>query len=155
MTWDEMLAKDEVLSVREFARRAKIGYSTLCSRHKSWADKVRKRRDQSLGKRRLSPVTKPRPMASDLVNALKQLDEANRETIRLLNKLEALQREHEHLLRIKAQRDLLERHSENLRGALDILLGELTIRGIPAAQLQAIWDRVERHLEILPTQAKG
>jgi hypothetical protein len=44
-TFEAMRASGDRLTLTEFARRAQVGYSTLCHEYKGWADRIRKHRD--------------------------------------------------------------------------------------------------------------
>ena len=69
-TFEAMQASGERLALTEFARRAQVGYSTLCHDYKEWADRVRKHRD---GRTKRTARHDPQPVETEVQELIAQL----------------------------------------------------------------------------------
>src|SRR2546429_4456679 len=120
--FQNLLDSGERITVVEFARRAQISPNTLNHRHRDWAEKLRKLRDEGRSKpRKRSPVTRSREQiqasdeAGDLITQLRQ------RVSDLSSQLETLNKKYEKL----NQGDLAKEQNERIRGVLISLQQEI------------------------------
>src|ERR1700736_6085197 len=96
--FQNLLDSGELITVVEFAHRAKISPHTLNHRYRNWAEKLRKLRDEGRSKpRKRSPVTRSREQIQTLDEAGDLITQLRQRVSDLTGQLETLNKAHEKL----------------------------------------------------------
>lgn len=118
-TFTAIQKSGERITLTEFARRAKVGYSTLCHEYRDWAERIRHHRDgargrKTGGRRAVSPGTGEgesliRQLRKELTAAQQERDELRQQVPALRNEVDLLRQANARLrgVHIKLQESLV------------------------------------------------
>lgn len=147
-TWDFIILNGNHPTVTEFAKMAKISYSTFTHNYKDWADKVRERRDLKRGTRKLSPAALPQKtlIAEHWLQAEEQINGLQKDLTKLRKELDKAVKELKVAKPLAAKSKKLECENSRLLGSIDYLYSQLKMRGVTNEQLQLIVKTVQKHI---------
>ena len=146
--FQNLLNSGKRITVVEFARRAKISPNTLNHRHRDWAEKLRKLRDEAKSKpRKRSPVTRSREQIQGLNEAEEIITQLRQRVSDLSSQLETLNKKHEKLKQHIRQGELVKEQNERLRGVLVSLQQEI-VRYMTPEQSSRLLLMIEEHAAI-------
>src|SRR5260370_40733402 len=114
--FQKLLDSGERITVVEFARRVKISPNTLNHRHRDWAEKLRKLRDEGRSKpRKRSPVTRSREQIQGLDQAEDVITLLRQRVSELSAQMETIKKEHQKLKQRVRQGDIAKEQNERFR----------------------------------------
>jgi hypothetical protein len=146
--FQKLLDSGERITVVEFARRVKISPNTLNHRHRDWAEKLRKLRDEGRSKpRKRSPVTRTREQIQTLDEAGDIIVQLRKRVSELSGQLETLNKVHEKLKQRVHQGELAQEQNERFRGVLISLQQEI-VRYMTPEQSARLLLMIEEHAAI-------
>lgn len=146
--FQKLLDSGERITVVEFARRVKISPNTLNHRHRDWAEKLRKLRDEGRSKpRKRSPVTRSREQIQTLDEAGDVITQLRQRVSDLSGQLETLNKAHEKLKQRVHQGELAQEQNERFRGVLISLQQEI-VRYMTPEQSARLLLMIEEHAAI-------
>jgi glutamate mutase epsilon subunit len=146
--FQRLLDSHEHISVTEFASRVGISYHTLTHRHKNWAEKVRKLRDEGRAKpRKRSPATQSQDDITSLEEAEEVIEKLRKRIIALEGKLSVFTEEEDsRQKRLVLNKQLKEKNEQNerLRGVVISLQQEI-VRYTSPELSRRLMDMIEKH----------
>src|SRR5258708_14384414 len=143
--FQKLLDSGERITVVEFARRVKISPNTLNHRHRDWAEKLRKLRDEGRSQpRKRSPVTRTREQIQTLDEAGDIIAQLRQRVSDLSGQLETLKKVHEKLKQRVHHAELAQEQNERFRGVLISLQQEI-VRYMTLEQSARLLLMIEEH----------
>jgi len=146
--FQNLLNSGERITVVEFARRVGISSHTLTHRHREWAEKVRKLRDEKRSKpRKQSPATQSREQIRNLDEASNIIIQIRQKNSELSGQVEVLKKNNQKLKQQAQQGELAKEQNERLRGVIVSLQQEIT-RFMTTEQSSRLLLMIEEHAAI-------